>query len=77
LGKIIDAEYPVIFFESPYKVVKTLKEIGKLDLNLRVIVGKELTKMFERIYRGNIMEVAEKIEKDKARGEYAVIVYRN
>ena len=76
LGKIIDAEYPVVFFESPYKVVKTLKEIGKLGLNLQVIVGKELTKMFEKIYRGNIMEVAEKIEKDKPRGEYAVMIYR-
>ena len=77
LGKIIDAEYPVVFFESPYKIVKTLKEIGKLDLNLQVIVGKELTKMFQKIYRGDIMEVAEKIEKDKARGEYVIMVYRN
>lgn len=77
LGKIIDAEYPVVFFESPYKIVKTLKEIGKLDLNLQVIVGKELTKMFEKIYRGGITEVVEKIEKDKARGEYVIMVYRN
>lgn len=77
LGKIVNSEYPVIFFESPYKIVKTLKEIEKLDSALQAIVGKELTKVFEKIYRGNITEVAESIEKDKARGEYAVMVYRS
>jgi 16S rRNA (cytidine1402-2'-O)-methyltransferase len=77
LGKIVDSEYPVIFFESPYKILKTLKEIEKLDFNAQVIVGKELTKMFEKIYRGNISEVIGKIEKDKARGEYVIIISKS
>ena len=76
LGKIIDSEYPVIFFESPYKILKTLKEIEKLNSNAQAIVGKELTKMFEKIYRGNISGVIEKIEKDGARGEYVVIIIK-
>lgn len=74
LGKIVGSEYPVIFFESPYKILKTLKEIEKLNSESKVIIGKELTKMFEKIYRGNISEVIEKIEKDGARGEYVVII---
>jgi len=77
LGKIVDSEYPVIFFESPYKILKTLKEIEKLNSKSKVIVGKELTKMFEKIYRGNISELIEKIEKDGVRGEYVIIISKS
>ncbi len=74
LEKIVGSEYPVIFFESPYKILKTLKEIEKLNSKSNVIVGKELTKMFEKVYRGDVKEVIEKIEKDGARGEYVVMI---
>ena len=37
-------------------------------------MGKELTKMFEKIYRGKISEVLTAIQKDGVKGEYCVIV---
>lgn len=75
LRQIIESSYPVVFYESPYKILKTLKEIEKLQPNLKIIVAKELTKMFEKIYRGGLQGVINQIEKDKPRGEYAVIIY--
>lgn len=75
LRQIVESPYPVVFYESPYKILKTLKEIEKLKPDLKIIVAKELTKMFEKIYRGGLKEVIEQIEKDKPRGEYAVIIY--
>jgi 16S rRNA (cytidine1402-2'-O)-methyltransferase len=54
--------------------LKTLKEIEKLKPDLKTVIAKELTKMFEKIYRGGLKEVIEQIEKDKPRGEYAVII---
>ena len=76
-GKIIESEYPVIFFESPYRILKTLKELGEMAVskehNIRVIVGRELTKKFETIYRGTIDKVVEDIKKDKVKGEFIVI----
>ncbi len=77
--EILDSKYPVIFYESPYRILKTLAEI-KVALRqaqgLRVVVGRELTKKFETIYRGAIEQVIEQIKKDapsgKPRGEFAV-----
>ncbi len=75
LRQIVESEYPVVFYESPYKILKTLKEINDLKPKLKVVVAKELTKVFEKVYRGDLKEVINQIEKDKPRGEYAVMIY--
>jgi 16S rRNA (cytidine1402-2'-O)-methyltransferase len=75
--QVIDSQYPVIFYESPYRIIKTLKQIQELDKDIEAIVGRELTKKFETIYRGRIDKVVEKIEKDKIKGEFVVIVKKN
>lgn len=40
----------------------------------QVVVCRELTKMFESVYRGTIDEVLEKVRKDPVKGEYVVVV---
>ncbi len=71
LKEIVDSSYPVVFYESPYRILKTLSELDQLDKEgmLEIVVGKELTKMFEKIYRGKISEVIAAIQKDGTRGE--------
>jgi 16S rRNA (cytidine1402-2'-O)-methyltransferase len=71
--QVIDSKYPVIFYESPYRILKTLKELNLLS-NQEIVVCRELTKKFETIYRGKIKEVIEKIKKDKIKGEFVVII---
>ena len=68
------SNYPVIFYESPYRIIKTLKELSPLVGDREIVVCRELTKKFETIYRGNISEVVKKIETDVIKGEFAVIV---
>lgn len=76
--KIIESEIPAIFYESPYRLLKSLKELGHAAENtkssLKIAVGKELTKKFEKIYRGAIGKVIAEIEADKPKGEYVVVV---
>lgn len=76
LEKIVFSEYPVVFYESPYRILKTLEELKEVKDDLEVVVCRELTKMFETIYRGKIDEVLEKIKEDKIKGEFVVIVNR-
>jgi len=71
--EIVNSKYPVIFYESPYRIIKTLNELGIMNQELRIVVGRELTKKFETIYRGTIEEVIEKIKKDPIKGEFVVI----
>jgi len=78
--EVINSKYPVIFYESPYRIIKSLRDLRETDAKLNtkqtrnIVVYRELTKKFETIYRGKIDEVIEKIEKDKIKGEFAVIV---
>jgi 16S rRNA (cytidine1402-2'-O)-methyltransferase len=75
--EVINSKYPVIFYESPYRILKTLKELGIMNHELRIVVARELTKKFETVYRGKIAQVIEKIKRDKIKGEFVVIVNSN
>ncbi len=74
--EIVSSKYPVVFFESPYRIIKTLEKLQELEPNLQVVVGRELTKKFETIYRGTLEEVIKSIKKDKIKGEFVVVVCR-
>jgi len=74
--QIFQATYTVVFYESPYRILKTLTELSeffKLN-NPQIFVGREMTKKFETIYRGEINQVLEGIKKDKIKGEFTVVV---
>jgi len=75
--EIINSKYPVIFYESPYRVIKTLKELRieaeVYNLKPKIVACRELTKKFETIYRGTIEEVIKQIEKDIIKGEFVII----
>lgn len=72
---IKNSEYTVIFYESPYRILKTLEYLkGILEPNRQVVVGRELTKMFETIYRGPISEVLGEVKNNPIKGEFVVLV---
>lgn len=72
--EVVNSKYPVIFYESPYRILKTLNELKTMDNKLSIIVCRELTKKFETIYRGTIEEVLKQLEKEEIRGEFVVMV---
>lgn len=72
--EIIDSKYSVIFYESPYRIIKSLTELKTLNKQLSIVVCRELTKKFETIYRGTVEEVLEQIEEDEIRGEFVIAV---
>ena len=46
-----------IFFESPYRIEKTLNDILQIDGNREIVIARELTKMYEEFIRGNVNDV--------------------
>ena len=76
--EVLNSKYPVIFYESPHRIIKTLNELNlkakTYNLKPEIVVCRELTKKFETIYRGKIDEVIKGIEKDKVKGEFVVVV---
>lgn len=72
--KAVESEYPAVFYESPYKILKSLGEIADHDRDREVIVCRELTKKFETVYRGPVKDVIEQVKKDPVKGEFTVII---
>lgn len=70
-------DYPVAYYESPHRVIKNLEFLKNLKTTKKVILGRELTKMFEEIVRGTIEDVLDYFEtnKNKIKGEFVIIVY--
>lgn len=67
-------EVPVIFFESVHRIIKALEQLS--DCSKHLIVGRELSKQFETIYRGTASEILATLNKNKTqiKGEFVVIV---
>lgn len=74
--KIIASDIPVIIYESVHRVEKFLNELEKLGLgsDRQLIIGRELTKKFETIYRGNLAKIKEQMTKEQIRGEFVIII---
>ena len=72
--QISESEFTSCFYESTHRVIKTLEQLKTfVGLERIIIVGRELTKKFETIYRGNIDEVLEQL-KEMSKGEFVVMV---
>lgn len=71
------AEEPrtMIFYESPYRVVKTLQAFKEnFGAERLVSVSRELTKMYEETVRGTIEEVLNHFVVNEPRGEFVIVV---
>lgn len=75
-GKYKSEENVVAFFESPYRVVKTMEVLYKAAPESYVFAAKEMTKMFENYFYGTPQEVISQLqEKPKnLKGEFTIIV---
>jgi 16S rRNA (cytidine1402-2'-O)-methyltransferase len=70
--EIAESKYPVIIYESVHRITKTLRELKEFD-DFDIVIGRELTKKFETIYRGKISEIINKIE---PRGEFVIALWK-
>ena len=74
MAEIKEETRTVIYFESPYRLLKTLDDITEsLDGRL-ICVAKELTKQFEEIFRGTADEIKQKFGAKTVKGEYVIVV---
>lgn len=75
--KIAESEHTVVFYESPHRLKKTLEQLTEyLDAETKVVVAKELTKIYEHFYRGTLKDVLAQIP-ETVKGEYVVMVSPN
>jgi len=65
----------VIFYESPKRIIKTLKALEKALGDRQICLAREITKIYEEYIRGSVSEcIAELESRDKVLGEFCVII---
>lgn len=66
-----------IFYESPKRILDTLKDIEKELPDSKICLCNDMTKAHERIYRGNPSDVIAELSANPnaEKGEYALLVY--
>lgn len=72
---LVDEERSMIFYESPFRVVKCLEQLAEVFGGEReVSVSREITKKFEQTVRGTLSEVAEHFRQHAPKGEFVIVV---
>jgi 16S rRNA (cytidine1402-2'-O)-methyltransferase len=77
LSRLVAEPRTLVFYEAPHRLTETLADLAAAFGNSRpASVGRELTKRFERVYRGTLAELAELSvgDADMTRGEMVIVV---
>ena len=75
LEELKDESRSIIFYESPFRVVKCLEQLAEVfGEDRKVSVSRELTKKFEQTVRGTIAEVVAHFREHEPKGEFVIVV---
>lgn len=66
-------EATVVLYESPHRVLQTLKSIQEVFGDIEVTVARELTKKFEEIYAQKISQILKEYASKNPKGEFTIL----
>ncbi len=74
--EIAEIKRTVAFYESPHRIIKTLNSLKEFVGDRKIVIARELTKIYEQVISGTPEELLKYFEDnpDKVRGEFVVIV---
>lgn len=74
LQKAVEASYTSIFYESPFRIVKTIQALAEIAPEAPVCVARELTKVFETYHRGSAASLLAEFTAHPPKGEMVVLI---
>ena len=75
IQELATEERTLVFYESPYRVVKCLEQFAEvMGVERRVAVVREITKKFEQTVRGTLAEVIAHFKEHEPKGEFVIVV---
>lgn len=74
LQKAVEASYTSIFYESPFRIVKTIQALAEIAPDVPVCVARELTKVFETYHRGSAASLLAEFTAHPPKGEMVVLI---
>lgn len=75
--RIVAAGCTSIFYEAPHRIYQTLEDIFVHLGEREVVIARELTKVFETFYSGNLSEFLDGHKKIHQKGEFVIVVEKS
>lgn len=67
----------IILYESPYRIKKLINAIGEIFPGKRVLIAREMTKLYEEFICDTVENIIAGIDKLKEKGEFAVAIFND
>jgi 16S rRNA (cytidine1402-2'-O)-methyltransferase len=74
LERLALEEKTIVIYESPHRIVRTLRELEAALGDRRAAVARELTKKFEEVFRGTLAQAAGRFAEKEPRGEFVIVI---
>jgi 16S rRNA (cytidine1402-2'-O)-methyltransferase len=75
LKELAEEKRSIVFYESPYRVLKTLEQLGEfMGFDRKVSVSREISKMFEQTVRGTLTEVIAHFKEKEPKCEFVLVL---
>ena len=74
LKQLEEVKETLIFYEFPYRLTETLKDIFEVLGDREIALTRELTKIYEEVLRGKVSEIRNQIGEKKLKGEITLVV---
>ncbi len=74
LEQLKEFEHTLVFYESPHRVEKTLRDMLEVLGNRQVCLAREISKLYEQFIRGSISDILAEIASKSPKGEIVLII---
>lgn len=75
LSELLSRDEAFVIYESPFRVVKTLEEIARIEPDRLLVIGREMTKIHEEYLKGTATSIATDLaQRPAVKGEFAILV---
>ncbi|MDE5101662.1 MAG: 16S rRNA (cytidine(1402)-2'-O)-methyltransferase [Trichodesmium sp. St19_bin2] len=75
LEKLSNLLETIVLYESPYRLLQTLEDLGKiLGENRKIVLARELTKLREEFWRGTVGEAVIHYQSNQPKGEFTLVI---
>ena len=77
LAKWLEADYPVVMFETPHRIEAALADMAALFPERKIVLAREISKTFETFLSGSVAEIqtALQVDSNQSRGEMVLILH--
>lgn len=73
-NELLNCQETLIFYEAPHRLLDTLSFLLDVFGDRKIAVCRELTKLYEQIYRGTLSEALKHFIENKPRGEFVLVL---